>query len=276
MSQRTVPRRDIPDRLRVAPGSRLKLRDEDADRNYGWEKEKAAAATSENLAKLEELQYKMYSDGRFAMLVCLQAIDGGGKDSTIRRVFSAFNPQGCTVTAFKAPSAQELRHDYLWRVHQKCPPRGEMAVFNRSHYEDVLVVRVNDLVPEDVWSRRYEQINDFERLLDACGTRVVKIFLQVSKEEQRLRFAERLADRRKNWKFDTGDLEKRQQWPAYTRAFEAMFARCSTEHAPWYVVPANRKWFRDFAVSQILLYEFEQLPLRFPAPNFDPKAIKLT
>ena len=138
-----------------------------------------------------------------------------------------------------------------------------------------LIVRVNDLVPEDVWSRRYEQINEFERLLDACNTRVVKIFLQISKEEQRVRFQDRLTDRRKNWKFDTGDLEKRQQWTAYTRAFEAMFARCSTEHAPWYVVPANRKWFRDFAVSQLLIYEFEQLPLRFPAPNFDPKTIKL-
>ena len=275
MAERAVPRRDIPDRLRIRPGSRTKLADADADRCFGWDKDKAIAATAENLVRLEELQYKMYADQRFAMLVALQAIDGGGKDSTIRRVFGAFNPQGCTVTAFKGPSAEELRHDYLWRIHHHAPPRGEIAVFNRSHYEEVLIVRVNDLVPEDVWSRRYEQINDFERLLDACGTRVVKIFLQISKEEQRVRFAERLSDRRKNWKFDTGDLEKRQQWPAYTRAFEAMFARCSTDHAPWYVVPANRKWFRDFAVSQLLIYEFEQLPLRFPAPNFDPKTIKL-
>jgi PPK2 family polyphosphate:nucleotide phosphotransferase len=276
MSSRPVSRRDLPDRLRVRPGSRPKLIDADADRSFGWDKDKAVAATLENLTRLEELQYKMYADGRFAMLVALQAIDGGGKDSTIRRVFSAFNPQGCRVTGFKAPTGIELRHDYLWRIHAAAPPRGELAVFNRSHYEDVLVVRVNDLVPEDVWSRRYEQINEFERLLDACGTRVVKIFLQISKDEQRQRFADRLADRRKNWKFDTGDLEKRQQWAAYTRAFEAMFARCSTDHAPWYVIPANRKWFRDFAVSQVLIYEFEQLPLRFPAPNFDPKAIKLT
>ncbi len=275
MSARPVPRRDLPDRLRVRPGSRFKLADSEAERCFGWDKEKALAATAENLVRLEELQYKMYADRRFAMLVALQAIDGGGKDSTIRRVFGAFNPQGCTVTAFKGPSGEELRHDYLWRVHKHAPPKGEIGVFNRSHYEDVLIVRVNDLVPEDVWSRRYEQINDFERLLDACGTRVVKIFLQISKDEQLARFQERLADRRKNWKFDTGDLEKRQQWPAYTRAFEAMFARCSTDHAPWYVVPANRKWFRDFAVSQLLIYEFEQLPLRFPPPNFDPKTIKL-
>jgi PPK2 family polyphosphate:nucleotide phosphotransferase len=268
----------LPDRLRIRPSSRPKLADSDADRTFGWEKDKdkAVAATTENLTRLEELQYKMYADGRFAMLIALQAIDGGGKDSTIRRVLGAFNPQGCTVTAFKGPSAEELRHDYLWRIHKHAPPRGEIAVFNRSHYEDVLIVRVNDLVPEDVWSRRYEQINDFERLLDACGTRVVKIFLHISKDEQKARFQERLNDRRKNWKFDTGDLEKRQQWPAYTRAFEAMFARCSTDHAPWYVIPANRKWFRDFAVSQVLIYEFEQLPLRFPAANFDPKTIKLT
>jgi PPK2 family polyphosphate:nucleotide phosphotransferase len=275
VASKAIPRRDIPERLRVKPGSRPKLADADADRCFGWDKDKAIAATAENLTRLEELQYKMYADQRFAMLVALQAIDGGGKDSTIRRVFGAFNPQGCTVTAFKGPSAEELRHDYLWRIHRHAPARGEIAVFNRSHYEDVLIVRVNDLVPEDVWSRRYEQINEFERLLAACGTRVVKIFLQISKEEQRVRFADRLSDRRKNWKFDTGDLEKRQQWPAYTRAFEAMFSRCSTEHAPWYVVPANRKWFRDFAVSQLLIYEFEQLPLRFPSPNFDPKTIKL-
>jgi PPK2 family polyphosphate:nucleotide phosphotransferase len=275
MSQRPVPRRDVPVRLRIVPGSRPKLPDSDADNTHGWDKDKALAATTENVARLEELQYKMYADGRFAMLIALQAIDGGGKDSTIRRVFGAFNPQGCTVTAFKAPSAEELKHDYLWRIHHHAPPRGEIAVFNRSHYEDVLIVRVNDLVPEDVWSRRYDQINDFERMLDASGTRVVKIFLHISKDEQRARFEERLTDRRKNWKFDTGDLEKRQQWAAYTRAFEAMFARCSTDHSPWYVIPANRKWFRDFAVSQVLLYEFEQLPLRFPAANFDPKTIKL-
>ena len=209
MSQRPVPRRDLPDRLRIRPGSRPKLADSEADRTFGWDKdkEKAVAAATENLARLEELQYKMYADGRFAMLIALQAIDGGGKDSTIRRVFGAFNPQGCTVTAFKAPSAEELRHDYLWRIHKHAPPRGEIAVFNRSHYDDVLVVRVNDLAPEDVWSRRYEQINESERLLDACGTRVVKIFLHIGKDEQKARFEERLTDRRKNWNFVTGDLE---------------------------------------------------------------------
>jgi PPK2 family polyphosphate:nucleotide phosphotransferase len=270
-----VARRDVPNALRIAPGKRFKLKDADAERAFGWDKERASAATAENLTRLEELQYKMYADGRFGLLLAIQAIDGGGKDSTIRRVISAFNPQGCTVTAFKAPSPTELKHDYLWRIHQAVPPRGEVAVFNRSHYEDVLIVRVNDLVPRAVWMKRYEQINDFERILTECDTRIVKIFLQISKEEQRIRFQERLDDRKKNWKFDLGDLEKRKQWDAYQEAFEAMFERCSTEHAPWYVVPANRKWFRDFAVSQILVYEFEQMPLRFPQPRFDVKSVKL-
>jgi PPK2 family polyphosphate:nucleotide phosphotransferase len=270
-----VARRDIPNALRVAPGKKFKLRDVDADRAFGWDKDKATAATAENLVRLEELQYKMYADGRFGLLVAIQAIDGGGKDSTIRRVISAFNPQGCTVTAFKAPSAEELKHDYLWRIHKAVPPRGEVAVFNRSHYEDVLVVRVNDLVPRAVWTKRYDQINDFERILAENDTRIVKIFLQISKEEQRIRFQERLDDRKKNWKFDLGDLEKRKEWDAYQEAFEAMFEKCSTDHAPWYVVPANRKWFRDLAVSQILTYEFEQMPLRFPQPRFDVKSVKL-
>ena len=263
-------------RLLVEPGSKVRLDRIDPDATPGVRNRAQGERMLErNLERLFDLQYRLYAENRRSLLIVLQAMDAAGKDGTIRNVMRGLNPQGCTVTAFKAPSAEELRHDFLWRVHRAAPPRGEVAVFNRSHYEDVLIVRVNDLVPEDVWSRRYDQINDFERLLDACNTRVVKIFLQISKEEQRVRFQERLTDRRKNWKFDTGDLEKRQQWAAYTKAFEAMFARCSTEHAPWYVVPANRKWFRDFAVSQLLIYEFEQLPLRFPAPNFDPKTIKL-
>jgi PPK2 family polyphosphate:nucleotide phosphotransferase len=209
------------------------------------------------------------------MLVVLQAIDGGGKDSTIRRVFSAFNPQGCTVTAFKAPTAEELGHDFLWRIHQHTPRHGEVAVFNRSHYEDVLVVRVENLVPEAVWSRRYAQINDFEAALAAGGTRVVKLFLHISRDEQKLRFQDRLQERSKQWKFDPADLDKRARWDDYRLAFEAAISRCSTEGAPWYVIPADRKWFRDFAVSQVLRQELERLPLRWPKPEFDPKTIRI-
>ena len=275
MAVKRASRRDLPEDLRIAPGARFRMRDDDAARAFGWTREEAEAATAENLARLSELQYKMFADGRFAMLVVLQAIDGGGKDSTIRRVFSSFNPQGCTVTAFKAPTAEELVHDFLWRIHQHTPRHGEVAVFNRSHYEDVLVVRVENLVPEAVWSRRYAQINDFEAALAAGGTRVVKLFLHISRDEQKLRFQERLQERSKQWKFDPADLDKRARWDDYRLAFEAAISRCSTEGAPWYVIPADRKWFRDFAVSQVLRQELERLPLRWPKPEFDPKTIRI-
>lgn len=276
MAGKRSSRRDIPDLLRIAPGSRFRMRDAAAERSWGWSREEAELATAENLARLGELQYKMYADGRFALLVVLQAIDGGGKDSTIRRVFSAFNPQGCSVTSFKVPSEEERRHDFLWRIHRHVPPRGEVGVFNRSHYEDVLVVRVERLVPEAVWSRRYEQINAFEAMLAANDTRVVKIFLQISRDEQKRRFEERLAERSKQWKFDPADLDKRARWEDYRAAFEAAISRCSTAVAPWYVVQADRKWFRDFAVSQLLRQELEQLPLRWPSPDFDPRGIRIT
>lgn len=270
------PKADLPAELRVHPGGKVSLRDDDANRTFGWEEVAARAATAKLLTELGELQYKLYADGRYALLVVLQAIDGGGKDSTTRHVISAFNPQGCTVTSFKAPSAEELRHDYLWRVHQHVPGHGEIAVFNRSHYEDVLVVRVDSLVAKEVWSARYEQINEFERLLTAANTSVVKIFLHISKDEQKRRFEERVQDPHKQWKFDPADLAKRAQWDDYQRAFEDMLDRCSTRESPWFVVPADRKWLRDLAVAQILKAALTTLPLRFPAPKFDPKKIRVS
>jgi PPK2 family polyphosphate:nucleotide phosphotransferase len=271
-----ISRHDVPEALLIKPGSKAQLRDDRAERTLGWDKDMAVLATDENLRRLGELQYKMYADRRYAMLVALQAIDGGGKDSTIRRVFTAFNPQGCAVTSFKTPSEEERAHDYLWRVHQHTPPKGQIAVFNRSHYEDVLVVRVDSLVPEAVWSQRYAQINDFERLLVESGTRVVKIFLHISRAEQKLRFQERVDDKVKQWKFAPTDITKREQWDEYRHAFEAAISRCAMEHAPWYVVPANRKWFRDFAVSQIMRQELEQLPLRWPKPTWDATKIRIS
>ncbi|MCS6947541.1 MAG: polyphosphate kinase 2 family protein, partial [Steroidobacteraceae bacterium] len=249
MAASRVDRRDLPAALQRGRDGRFRLRDRDAAATFGWRQEESYAATADNLRQLERLQYRMYADGRFALLIVLQAIDGGGKDSTIRRVFSAFNPQGCTVTSFKVPTALELRHDFLWRIHAHAPPRGEIAIFNRSHYEDVLVVRVAKLAPPAVWRARYAQINAFEKLLYDCNTRIVKLFLHISKDEQRRRFQERLAEAHKRWKFDPADLDKRRQWNAYARAFEAAINRCSTPHAPWYVIPADNKWFRDFAVS---------------------------
>jgi len=265
----------LMEKLIVKPGRKVKLRDANASEVHGWEKEDAVDAFQANRKRLEELQYKLYADGRFGLLVVLQATDGGGKDSTVRDVFTSMNPQGCTVTSFKAPTAEELKHDYLWRVHEHVPERGMVGVFNRSHYEDVLVVRVGNLVPEEKWRRRYDHINAFERMLTDCDIRVVKFFLQISKDEQKKRLQERLSDPSKHWKFNADDLEKRKSWDEYQVAFEAMLARCSTAHAPWYVIPADRKWFRNLAVSEILLKELDGLPLRFPPASFDPTKVRI-
>jgi PPK2 family polyphosphate:nucleotide phosphotransferase len=263
------------DKLIVHPGRRIDLEDDNASTSHGWEKAQAQTALEENRKRLSELQHKLYADGRFGMLVVLQATDGGGKDSTVRDIFTAMNPQGCTVTSFKAPSSEELKHDYLWRVHNRVPARGEVGVFNRSHYEDVLVVRVESLVPEATWRLRYDHINDFERMLTDSNVVVVKFFLQISKAEQKERFEERLKDPAKQWKFNTDDLEKRKYWNEYQEAYEEMLARCSTKHAPWYVIPADRKWFRNLAISEVLVRELGKLPLRFPAATFDPSRIRI-
>jgi PPK2 family polyphosphate:nucleotide phosphotransferase len=266
---------EIVEQLRIAPGARVRLQDKLADRTFGWTREEAELALQDNRERLGKLQYKQYSDGRYAVLAVLQAMDGGGKDGTIRHVFTAFNPQGCRVVSFKAPTSEELKRDYLWRVHYHVPQRGEVGVFNRSHYEDVLVVRVKELVPKAQWSARYAQINDFERMLTENGTRIVKFFLHISKDEQRKRFEERLAEPRKQWKFNPDDLETRRAWGAYLKAYEDALSRCSTENAPWYAIPADRKWFRNFVVSQVLRQTLESLPLRYPRPSYDPGKIRI-
>jgi PPK2 family polyphosphate:nucleotide phosphotransferase len=274
-SRKRVAADGLVGELLLKPGKHANLADKRAGRTFGWEKEGALEALEANRDRMSELQYKLYADGRFAVLVVLQATDAGGKDGTVRSVFTAFNPQGCTVTSFKAPSAEELKHDYLWRVHKHVPPRGEVGVFNRSHYEDVLVVRVDNLVPKDTWRARYGQINDFERLLTANNVIVLKFFLHISKDEQRERFEERINDPAKQWKFGSEDLEKRKQWEDYRKAFEDALTRCSTREAPWYVVPADRNWFRDLAVSQVMVTALEKLPLHFPKARFDPSKIRL-
>ena len=262
---------ELPGKLRVRGRGHVSLAEADAARTFGWTEARARAASARLAPALGELQYRLHADGRYGVLVVLQAIDGGGKDSTIRHVFSAFNPQGCTVRAFKAPSAEELAHDYLWRVHAHVPPRGEIAVFNRSHYEDVLIARVDGLVPTPVWNARYRQINEFERMLVESNIHIVKIFLQISKAEQRRRFEDRIREPRKQWKFDPRDLDKRQQWPAYRAAFGDMLGRCNTPQARWYVVPSDRKWLRDLAVAQIMYATLRSLALRFPPPRFNPR-----
>ena len=217
----------------------------------------------------------MYAEHRRALLVVLQGIDAAGKDGTIRHVMRGFNPQGCRVTAFKTPTAEEADHDFLWRVHRAVPPRGDIAIFNRSHYEDVLISRVRKLVPKDMWSRRYDEINRFEQLLAENGVVVVKFLLHISRDEQRRRFEERLHDPAKQWKLSPGDFEDRKNWDEYATAYEEALARCSTPDAPWFIVPANKKWFRNLAVAHILVETLEALDMRFPKPSFDVSRIEL-
>jgi PPK2 family polyphosphate:nucleotide phosphotransferase len=227
-----------------------------------------------NAKRLQELQEVLWAEGKHSLLIVLQAMDAGGKDGTIKHVMRGVNPQGCQVTSFKVPTKEELDHDFLWRIHKATPRRGYIGIFNRSHYEDVLVVRVHDLVPETVWRPRYEQINQFEKLLADTGTTILKFFLYISKEEQKERFEARLRDPAKNWKFSIKDVEERSFWGDYMAAFEEVLSRCSTPWAPWFVVPANRKWYRNLIVSQLIVEALEKLDMHYPPPL--PDADKIT
>ena len=258
-------------KLRVEPGSKVKLARIDPSSTPSWkadegvdDKEQAAAKLAELTERLTALQSMLWAQSKERVLVVLQAMDAGGKDGTIRRVFEGVNPSGVRVASFKKPTEPELAHDYLWRIHQQVPANGELVIFNRSHYEDVLVVRVMDLVPEDRWKRRYRHIAEFERMLADEGTTIVKLFLHISKEEQRERLQARLAEPDKNWKFDEADLVPRARWDDYQKAFEDAIAETSTELAPWYIVPANRKWYRNLAVSEILVKTLEGLKMSYP------------
>lgn len=216
--------------------------------------------------ELIALQRKLYAENKQSLLVVFQAMDAGGKDGTIQSVFEGSNPQGVAVTCFKRPTDVELAHDFLWRVHKVTPQKGMIGVFNRSHYEDVLVVRVHDIVPESVWKPRYEYINDFEKMLTASGTRIVKFFLHISKKEQRNRFQERIDDPGKRWKFDAADLEKRKLWDAYEKAFEDMLEKCSTDESPWYIVPADQNWYRDLVVTSVIVETLKKMDPQYPSP----------
>lgn len=250
----------------VVPGDKFNLEDIRTDDTGPFaDKKQAKAACEANLKSLDELQELLYAEAKHALLVVLQAMDTGGKDGTIEKVFSAVNPQGCMVTSFKVPTSLELAHDYLWRVHQAVPPKGIIGIFNRSHYESVLVERVKNLVPKDVWSRRYRHINEFERLLADEGVTIVKFFLHISKDEQKSRLEARLADKDKLWKFNPGDLKERALWDDYQQAYEDALRECSTKHAPWYVVPADKKWFRNWVVSDVLVRTLKELKMHYPA-----------
>jgi PPK2 family polyphosphate:nucleotide phosphotransferase len=253
----------------VEPGKKIKLveRDPKDTGDFKGGKEDGLEAIAELNEKLQALQELLYAEGRHKLLVVLQAMDTGGKDGTIRRVFDGVNPQGVKVASFKVPTAEEMAHDYLWRVHKVVPANGEMVIFNRSHYEDVLVVRVHNYVPKEVWSKRYEQINAFERHLAENGTTILKFFLHISKDEQKERLQARLDDPTKHWKFSLGDLNERKFWDDYQAAYEDVLNKTSTENAPWYVVPADRKWYRDLVISRVLVETLEGLKMKFPAPK---------
>lgn len=256
-------------RYRVAPGQNVDLSQWDPEDQslFDGGKKSGRAYLRGLRQRLAELQHVLWAEDRHKVLVVFQAMDTGGKDGTIRNVFSGVNPQGIDVYNFKAPTPEELSHDYLWRIHDHTPSAGSLAVFNRSHYEDVLIVRVLGLVPEERWSRRYEHINAFEKMLADEGTVILKFYLHISPEEQAERLQARLDDPTKNWKFNKGDLDHRELWQEYMVAYEAMLSKTSTDYAPWYVVPANRKWYRNIVVARTIVDTLEGLAMQYPAPE---------
>lgn len=259
------------DQYRIKAGSKVDVGKLDPADRSGWEgsKKDARAEVARLCARMDELQEALFAEQKHRLLIVLQAMDTGGKDGTIRAVFDGLNPQGCRVASFKVPTPVELAHDYLWRIHQQTPGKGEIVIFNRSHYEDILVVRVHNLVPKEVWARRYQQINAFEKALTDEGTTILKFFLNISKEEQKARLEARRDDPTKQWKFNPGDLKERALWPEYMAAYEAALSKTSTAWAPWYVVPANANWYRNLVVARVVLDTLERLNPQYPKPTED-------
>ena len=263
-------------KLIAEPGSKIRLKRFDPGYHDKHESHKAALPEiQENLQKMEELQYRMYAENKHSLLIVLQGLDAAGKDGVVRHVLTGMNPSGCVAVNFKQPTAQDLAHDFLWRVHPHVPARGSVAIFNRSHYEDVLVARVHGLVPEKVWSKRYDQINDFEQLISTeNNTTILKFFLHISKDEQLARFKKRLDDPARQWKISESDYKEREYWDDYIEAFEDVLTKTSTKHAPWFIIPSNHKWFRDLAISQIIVREMEAMGMQFPKPTVNLAEIR--
>jgi len=263
------------DRYRVKPGVKVDLSawDPNEKRTFPGKKKEGKRALRGLNKRLQDLQELLYAEHKHQVLIVLQAPDTGGKDGTIRHVFEGVNPQGVRVASFKVPTKKELDHDYLWRIHKQTPGRGEIVIFNRSHYEDVLVVRVHDLVPKDVWCKRYDHINAFERMLADEGTTILKFFLLIDLDEQKERLQARLDEPNKRWKFNPDDLAERKLWPDYMRAYEDMLSKTSKDWAPWYIVPANRKWYRNLVVANVVLETLEGLNMSFPQPVEDLDSI---
>jgi len=254
----------------VDPGAKVRLGKIDPSYKGGYDShEQAAAEIVKQVERMDRLQYLLYADARQSLLIVLQGIDAGGKDGVVRHLFAGMNPQGTFVSCFKEPSKVELAHDFLWRIHQRTPAKGEVAIFNRSHYEDVLVVRVHKLVPRKVWSERFALINDFERMLAENGARILKFYLHISPDEQLARFKQRLDDPARRWKISESDYSERELWPQYVEAYEDAIEQTSTKRAPWFVIPSNHKWFRDLAISTIVADAMDDMGLELPAPRVD-------
>src|SRR3954454_16443765 len=269
-------RPDLRGALRVKSGTKVNLSKLDPAETHGRQKETAEEEISEQLGRMAQLQDKLWAEQKHALLIVLQGIDASGKDGTIRRVMTAFNPQGCVVAGFKVPTAEELGHDFLWRIHKRTPAKGEIGIFNRSHYEQVLVVRVHGLEPEKAWSRHYEHIRNFEALLTDSGTTIVKFFLHISKDEQRQRFEDRYNNPKKRWKFSMADLDERKRWDDYTAAYEDALSKTSTNNAPWYVIPSDRNWMRNLSVASILTETLERMKPAYPPEPDLPKDLLIS
>lgn len=272
-----LPKSLVDHPFRIRPGQKVDLnefptRDEDL---YPMEKSEGKDLMKDFEDEIDDLQTQFYAEGKHRLLVVFQAMDTGGKDGTIRKVFETMDPQGVRCPAFKKPSSKELSRDFLWRIHKEVPGDGEVVIFNRSHYEDIIAVRVREIFPESVWSKRYEHIMNFEKMLVDEGTTIVKIFLHISKEEQKERLQDRLDEPDKNWKFNPGDLEDRALWDDFMAAYSDVLGKTSTEDAPWYVIPADRKWYRNLIVGRIIIETMKGLDMKYPDVDFDPNSIKI-
>lgn len=266
---------DYAKRFQVEPGHTVDLHAIDAGFKDHHESHEHALPEIELFSsKMRECQYLMYAEGKQSLLICLQGLDAAGKDGTINHVLGAMNPQGCSVKSFKVPSPEEAAHDFLWRHHQAAPARSQITVFNRSHYETVLVERVHELVPKEVWSQRYKKINEFEKILHDSGTHILKFYLHIDADEQLRRFKDRIDDPSKHWKISENDYAERRYWREYISAFEDALTLCSSDYAPWFIIPANHKWFRNLAISKIIVEKMESLAMHFPEPKVDIETIR--
>lgn len=267
---RIVLKTDIVNNFVVDSNTLIKLSKWDPDFTGEIDRDYAESLSNNDyVTQMSNLQYKLYADKNQALLVILQGMDASGKDSTIRHEMNAFNPQSCKVVSFKKPNDEEITHDYLWRIHKYVPAKGEIAIFNRSHYEDVLEVKVHKLIPEDICSKRYNQINEFEQYLFENNIKIIKLFLHISKDEQKKRLEKRINDPTKQWKFSESDITERRLWEQYNLAYEEMLSKCSTKNIPWYIIPSNHKWLRNFAVAQIIINTLDSMKLEFPKPKID-------